>query len=220
MNNHRFERESGTLEERLSAALAKVALASRHALVRRAAQDGLSAVQAQVLSVLVREGSIEAGPLAARLGLTGPTVSDAVAALERKGYVRREQVAGDRRRVRVCATPFGAAIGTRLALWPEILLHGLEPLSEPEKAVLFSALSKVILSLLDEGVIQEARMCATCSHFRPLVHPGSPEPHHCALVDVPLGPSALRIDCPDHDQGRTPSEALAIVGAWSEGSGT
>jgi DNA-binding MarR family transcriptional regulator len=203
-----FEAASGTIEERLRGALAKLSLAAREDYRKQAKDEGLSALQAQTLSLLAREGPIEMGELSMRLGLTPPTVSDSVAALERRGLVRREPLFHDRRRVRAIATPRGKKIGRTFATWPEVFEEGIAGLSREEKEVFFRILVRMILSLLAKGVIEDARMCATCAYFRAHVHGDVDRPHHCALVDVPLGPASLRLDCPDHEKGRSPAEAL------------
>lgn len=209
-----FEETSGTLDERLMAALSKIALAARHALRQRAARHRLSALQAQALSLLAREDSIEMGQLASRLALTPATVSDSVAALERHRLAHRRPVAEDHRRIRVTATAKGRRLGRSLALWTELFYRGIALLSSEEKQVVFRVLIRMILSLLENGVIQEARMCVTCAYFRPGVHEDPARPHHCALANVPLGPSTLRIDCFDHKRGIAPETAMDQVALW------
>lgn len=209
-----FEKASGTLDERLAAALAKLSLAARHQLRQRAAGEGLSVVQAQVLTRLGQEGPVEIGSLAARLALTPATVSDSVTALERRRLARRQTVPEDRRRVVVAATARGKRMGSALALWPELFHQSIARLSGTEKQVFYRVLTRMILSLLEQGVIQEARMCVTCAYFRPGVHADADRPHHCALVDVPLGPSTLRIDCPDHETGKAPAAAIENLDLW------
>jgi hypothetical protein len=44
-----------------------------------------------------------------------------------------------------------------------------------------------------------ARMCVSCRFFRPEAHPGEESPHHCALLDLALARSDLRVDCPEHE---------------------
>ena len=39
-----------------------------------------------------------------------------------------------------------------------------------------------------------------CRFFRFEARPHAARPHHCALLDMPLGPADLRLDCPEHDQ--------------------
>lgn len=218
MKRHRsskaFDEASGTLDERLRGALAKLSLAARHDYRRQATDEGLSAVQAQALSLLTRDGAVEMGELASRLALTPATVSDSVAALERRGLVRREPVVQDRRRVRVRPTPRGKRVGRALASWPELFQQGIAGLSQVEKELFLRVMIRMILSLLAKGAIQQARMCVTCTYFRPHAHGDAERPHHCALVDVPLGPASLRLDCPDHEEGPSPSETFAQLDRW------
>jgi hypothetical protein len=54
-------------------------------------------------------------------------------------------------------------------------------------------------SLQRSGLITVARMCVTCRFFRRDVRPGEASPHHCGLLDVPLGGPNLRVDCPEHE---------------------
>jgi len=209
-----FEKASGTLDERLASALAKLALAARHQLRQQAYRKGLSAVQAQVLSVLAREGPLEMSTLASRLGLTPATLSDSVAALEQRRLVRRRRVASDRRRLRAEATAIGKDMGSALCVWPELFQAGLGQLSRQEKEIFFRVLVRLILSLLEKGIVQQARMCVTCAYFRPGVHPDATRPHHCALADVPLSPATLRLDCLEHEPGPDPSAAMDKISVW------
>ena len=56
----------------------------------------------------------------------------------------------------------------------------------------------LIGSLQKSGLITVARMFVTCRTFRPDAHLGESSQHHCALLDVPLSGSDLRVDCPEH----------------------
>jgi len=216
MNNRlqKFEREAGSLEERLVAGLAKVALASRQELFRAGAESGVSAAQAQVLVHLARDGPATVGDLAAKLAVTVPTVSDSVAALERRKLLAKERDRADARRVLVRATAQGVKLGESLTLWPEFLVDGVSQLSGEEKSALLRAVLILIGSLVDRGVVQRARMCVTCNYFRPWHSPGSARPHYCALADLPLAADALRVDCPEHvvaepDRGRAARAAFS-----------
>lgn len=54
-------------------------------------------------------------------------------------------------------------------------------------------------SLQRSGLITVARMCVTSRFFRRDVYPAEASSHHCGLLDVPLGDSYLRVDCPEHE---------------------
>ncbi|MFN3484516.1 MAG: MarR family winged helix-turn-helix transcriptional regulator, partial [Planctomycetota bacterium] len=116
----------------------------------------------------------------------------------RRGLVRRQEDPQDRRRVLVRAAARGRQLGTVMSLWPDLFREAIGSLAPAEKEVLFRFLVRLIVSLVRKGVVQNARMCATCAYFRPKVRADRRYPHHCALADVPLGPETLRVECPDH----------------------
>jgi len=209
-----FDRLSGTLDERLQAALAKVALAARHELRLHAGSSRLSAIQAQILSTLLACESLAVTELARRLGLRPSTVSESLAALQRRGLVRRTRASDDQRKLLVRLTPRGRRLARSTALWPELFADAIETLTRSEKTVLFRVLVRMILSFLKQGTIQEARMCLTCTYFEPNVHKDPHRPHHCRLADVPLGLENLRLECPDHDQGRSADSAIERLSHW------
>jgi hypothetical protein len=72
-------------------------------------------------------------------------------------------------------------------------------LDEAEREAFFSGLLKMIRTLQEEGRIPVHRMCIQCRFFRPNVH-DAPLPHHCALVDAPMGARHLRLDCAEHEE--------------------
>jgi len=193
-----FELDAGDIDQRIAAALAKLSLAGRHELRRAAEAKGLSAVQSLVLGRLAGRGPCSVGELADHLGVSAPTVSDSVAALVRKRLARKKPVASDARRVLVEATALGARRGREQSLWPDVFAAAVRAMSHEEKIVLLGLLLRLVTELVAAGVVREARMCPTCVHFRPAVHPSIDRPHHCALVDLPLSAEHLRVDCPDH----------------------
>lgn len=209
-----FEKETGSLEDRLSTALAKISLAARYKFQQLAAADGLSAVQAQILSLLSTDGSMLVGDLSKRLALTPATISDSITALERKKLVSRQPLVTDRRKILVKASRKGLRVGRSLSLWPELFAKTISQIPDCDKEAFFRVVIRIILSLLEQGIIQDSRMCVTCSYFRPNVHNDSSHPHHCALVDLPLALTSLRIDCPDHKVASSPTEVLHVLNQW------
>jgi DNA-binding MarR family transcriptional regulator len=186
----------------LAAGLSKIALAMRHHAWATTSKRGLTPTQAQVLAVLAgrREESLTVSRLASELAVTQPTISEAVAALTRKGLVQRDRSESDRRRVCVRLTRTGRSEADASALWPDALQAAVDSLDDRERGVMTRAVIKMIRTLQETGRIPVARMCPTCVHFRPNVHADPARPHHCAYVDAPLGDAGLRLDCPDHVQ--------------------
>jgi DNA-binding MarR family transcriptional regulator len=167
----------------------------------QARERNLSPIQAQFLVYLLHH-TVElrrVSQLAREFDLTQATVSDAVASLETKGFVRREQWPEDRRVVTLRLTPDGEELARSLSDWADPLKEHLERFSPGESEAAMSFLMGLTGSLQRSGLITVARMCVTCRFFRRDVHPGNASPHHCGLLDVPLGGHNLRVDCPEHE---------------------
>jgi DNA-binding MarR family transcriptional regulator len=193
---------SRDLDTKLVAALERVGQALRVELRERAAQDGLTPTQAQILLRLASERPPRrrVGSLAASLDVRPPTISDAVAALERKGLLERRRDAADARAATLRLTPRGRAVAERLAGWDERVRAELRRLPRQARQASLTLLLDLIARLQQAGVVGVARTCPTCRFFRFEARPGAVRPHHCALLDVPLGPGDLRLDCPEHEQ--------------------
>lgn len=192
--------------DRLLQALAKVGLALRTQSWEASGRRGLNPTQAQVLALIRARGAgLSVKEIAAGLGVTAATASDSVSALERKGLVGKEPCPEDGRVVRIALTAKGRREAEAGASWPELLLEAAGELTEPERAALVRGLVKMIRSLQERGLIPVGRMCVECVHFRPHAHPGEDRPHHCALVDAPLGDGGLRIDCVDQTRAEPPA---------------
>ncbi len=168
-----------------------------------ASRDGLSPMQADLLLQLSHRGPAEVGQLAGLLDVRKPTVSDSVGALERKGLLVRHSIPADRRRHRLELTPSGRATAARLAEWRQPFQVALAETDlrgdHTSKAAIYEWLAAVVSRLHQDGLVTVARTCGTCRFFRPQRHTESEYPHHCALLDLPLGGERLRLDCPEHE---------------------
>lgn len=185
--------------------LAKLGLVLRHHAWQRRGRSGLTPTQAGILALLAARGPARVGALARDLGVTQPTASDAVTALERKRLVERRRDATDGRATRIAATAAGTARAAETTEWPDALLGAVDALSPDDHGGLLRGLSALIRELQERGEIPVQRMCVTCRYYRPNVHRDPARPHHCAFVDAAFGDPELRLDCADHD----PKEAAA-----------
>jgi DNA-binding MarR family transcriptional regulator len=179
--------------------LAKIGLLLRHHAWQERGQTGLTPTQGQMLAELRARPGLGVKELAHALGVSSPTVSDALAALVAKGLVAKAPSPRHPRAVVITLTPAGRAAAERAAGWPDSLLAAVDTLDPEEQGALLRALTKMILELQGRGEIRVARMCATCRFFRPNVYADAVQPHHCAFVDAPFGDRELRLDCADHD---------------------
>ena len=186
------------LDKRVTIGLAKIGIALKQQAWAEAGGRGLTPTQGQVLALLrANPDGLRLGALAEQLGVTAATTSDSVTALQRKGLVTKEPMAGDGRGVIVLLTPTGTREAAAAAAWPDFLLEAVGELSSVEQATFLRALVSMIRTLQEKGRIPVARMCVSCRFFRPYQHDDPARPHHCAFVDAPFGDGELRLDCPD-----------------------
>ena len=189
------------VDTRIVAALERLSQVFRVRLREEAWERDLSPTQAQFL-IYLHYHDVElrrVNQIAREFDLTQPTVSDAVASLESKKLIQREQWPEDRRIVTLRLTPDGEKLATTLSGWADPIREHLQPFSPDDREAVLRFLIGLIGSLQRSGLITVARMCVTCRFFQQDIHPGGPLPHHCALLDVPLGRTDLRVDCPEHE---------------------
>lgn len=191
---------------RVATGLAKIGLVLRHQAWRAADAVGLTPTQSQVLAIIAaaEQGWLSVTDIARQLAVTQPTASDAIAALERKKLIRRARSDADARVLRVSLTPAGRRRARQTAQWPDTLLRAIGELDPVERGVFLKGLTKMIRSLQEAGQVPTARMCATCTYFRPNQYPAAAAPHHCAFVDAPLRDTDLRLDCAEHLEAAQP----------------
>lgn len=193
------------VDAKIVASLERLGQAFRVLLRERAREHSLSPIQAQFLVYLlyhdVELGRV--GQLAREFDLTPATVSDAVVSLEAKGLLDRERWPEDRRVITLRLSPEGELVAAELSGWANMVREHLDLYPPQEREVVMRFLMRLIGSLQRSGVVTVARMCVTCRFFQRDVHPGLDTPHHCGLLDMPLGPGDPRVDCPEHELMRS-----------------
>jgi DNA-binding MarR family transcriptional regulator len=185
------------VDAKLAAALERVGQALRVQMWDKAKPHGLSPTQLQVLLRLASDPPARRriGVLAGELDVTHPTISDAVAVLRHKELVDRDSGS---RKAALSLSARGRAMAAGLADWDQRTRQQLADLPVGDKHATLRLLLDLIAGLQRSGAITVARMCVTCRFFRRDAHPDSTQPHHCTLVDAPMGAGELRIDCAEH----------------------
>jgi len=196
----RSDAEYGDVDRKLAAALERIAAGSRKLLRAAALAEGLSTTQAELLlQIFLGQREIcSPAALAQRLDVSRPTVTDALATLERKGLVVRQLDPADGRRRLFDLTLQGRIVAERLSGWDTPLVKAVAKMA-PDRSDTLRALLEVIAALTDARVVSAARTCTTCRFFRPDLHPGA-APHHCLRLDTPLLNADLRVDCPLYER--------------------
>lgn len=179
----------GEVAARVAAALERIGAARRSLLQDIATHHGLSALQVEILRHVHAISTIHGTALARELGVSTPTISDAVAALRTKGLV--EQRPGTDARTRsIHLTVSGQTTARSI----EADLAPFERACATAGPAGLTAALAVIHGLWREGVLTVDRSCATCRHH--LAGPTSAG--RCDLLGIDLTGQTLRIDCPDH----------------------
>lgn len=186
---------------KIAAALERIGQALRVLAQREAQAHGLSPIQLLLLLRLASDPPQRRRPgaLAREFDVSPASLSDSIAALERKGLVTRRRLEGDRRGFSLALSRSGARLAERAQGVAVPLEGAVAALTGEEQLSLLTSLFGVIAGLQRDGVVTVARMCVTCRHFRPDARAGR-RPHHCALLDVTLAAEDLRLDCPEHER--------------------
>ncbi|MBO6835254.1 MAG: MarR family transcriptional regulator [Alphaproteobacteria bacterium] len=160
---------------------------------------GLTPTQMAILYLIRRRGPLRIAALAAQVGATQATVSDAVTALVAKGAVARVKDPADGRAVLATLTQAGERTVDELADRPNALDDILASLEPRDRGDLNRVLVKLVRGLQGAGAIAPQRLCVTCRFFRPHHHDDAAKPHHCDFVNAAFGEPQLRLDCGDHE---------------------
>ncbi|MBZ0215145.1 MAG: MarR family transcriptional regulator [Fimbriimonadaceae bacterium] len=157
---------------------------------------GLKPVQWETLRYLKRANKFSRmpGALTAYLGVTKGTVSQTLMALQRNGYVRKDQDAKDKRLVRLELMKAGQDIldsdpATQMA-------EVIDALPEQSQYQLAEGLKDLLRIKLEADGKRPFGICATCRHFRRNDPKGAP--HRCALLDEPLSRLESEQICAEH----------------------
>jgi hypothetical protein len=191
------------LSHRLTTGLVRVAVAAQ----RSGERDGdpgagleRTIAQQQALLLLARRQRQEysLSQLAADLGMPLAATQTAVATLCREGLASMgPSPSYSPHDMRVALTERGWTQAPEFLNWADSLLTEMEELDEVDQRRLLRLVTDQIVGMQKRGQIPVTKMCVTCRFFDGYAHAGSPEPHHCWLVDAPFGRRQLRLRCPE-----------------------
>jgi DNA-binding MarR family transcriptional regulator len=180
---------------------------------------GLSPTQNSILAFLAGRGDagMRVKEIATHLGVSQPSATDSIAALERKQFVQKISDQNDARAIGVSITLAGRAILKAAGMVTAATDNALAALTISEQTDLLLLLTKIMRHLQIAGSVPVQRMCVSCAYFRPNIHSGADHPHHCAFVNAAFGDRDLRIDCGDHKTADPATQATTWM-AFENGS--
>lgn len=201
--------------ERIVAGLSILGTALRAKAWEGATSLELTPTQARILTLLQRADpdGVTLAYLAGRLGVSGPTTSDSVGALEKKGLVQKRPSPSDRRALSIRLTKAGHVAAGRVTESPAELVAALDGLPSDDETTLLRVLVTLIRELETRGVIAPHRSCVTCRFFEPDTTGGAhaDRPYYCAFARARFNDGNLRLDCQDHEA----AEAEVVAANWA-----
>jgi DNA-binding MarR family transcriptional regulator len=185
-----------TLAATVVAALDRLARGQRTFRQAAASEHGLTPLQIEILATVAAGPPPEplVGLLARELGVTQPTVTDAVHSLVAKGLLQRRADEADRRRSILSLTHQGSTVVGRVASAERRIVEAVAGAAPADQEAAVVVLLGLIARFVDAGIIEVARTCMTCRY-----HELAAGRHHCALLGVDLVPATLRVNCPEHE---------------------
>lgn len=207
------EEAHASLQIRIRDCLERVSGAMRADLRSVSHGVGLSPTQAGILAFLA--GRAKAGcrmkEIAAHLGVSQPTATDSVSALESKGFIQKASARDDARVVLVQITAGGRRTLKSIYGADSATVDSISSLSDADQVRLYLSLVKLIRHLQHADAISVQRMCVDCKYFRPNIYNDASKPHHCAFVNAAFGAQDVRLDCSDHEI----AEPAAQAATWA-----
>ncbi|MDQ1924769.1 MarR family transcriptional regulator [Massilia pseudoviolaceinigra] len=195
------------ISARIVVAISRVSSVLRAGMWEFATMENLNPTQAEILQLLKdRTQGVRLSWLAAQLSVSAASASDSVAALVTKGLVRKARADDDGRASALWLTEQGKALVGKMMSALSFADDAAAALDAGVKDQLLVGLFKLIAQLQKSERFPALRACLSCRYFEANVNPGTPAPHHCALVKAPLPISFLRIDCAEHQPTDAASE--------------
>jgi DNA-binding MarR family transcriptional regulator len=137
--------------------------------------------------------------LARELDVAEPTISDAIAALIRKGSVARTRDPRNGRRHDLVLTQASRKTGAELSRWTAPAEIATSKLDRIGAERLLNSLLVVIAKLHDAQLLPNARACSTCAQLETIE--AETRSYHCVFYATPMSVAELRVDCAEHVAG-------------------
>jgi DNA-binding MarR family transcriptional regulator len=132
------------IEQTVSFVLSRVSTAFRNSLERRMGEIGLHSGQVFILMELWKKDGLRQVDLAARVGVTTPTINKMVLGLIASDLVDRTRLENDSRSTRIFLTPSGHQLREAVeSQWHELEENTVAGLTEAERLIMYELLAKM-----------------------------------------------------------------------------
>ena len=189
------------LDRRITLALDYIGRAFQRLLWREGIERDVTPLQIRILTYLAEHEKEIPGitALARAFACTKPTVSDAVAALVRKGYLQRMAHPRDKRRRILVLTPEGKRMARELGQWTLGIQQVCRELEARDQAGFWVLLAEMLTRMAREGILPDVRICTTCRYFLLGTNEkATAAGHRCTRMNRALSVLDIRLDCPEY----------------------
>jgi len=190
--------ENKDLDTKIIEAIDRIARAQKILLWDRAKLLGLTPLQTQILLFVAenKEENNNVTLISLELGVSQPTISDAVKTLIKKGLLETMVWEKNRHYRLLRLTEKGKAILSQLKEWDKYLKRPLSKISEEEKIAFFKFLLDYVVELRNDKTLLLLRACPLCKYFEKK----DENTYYCKLFEMDLKVKDLRVECPDYEE--------------------
>lgn len=184
------------LSEKVVFGLERISEAFKSLIWGKAKTYGLSPIQIQILIFVAnhKEELSSVSNLAKEFHVTKPTISDAVKALDQKGYIVKNYSSADSRSYTIFLSDLGKEMLAKTSDYTLPFFKGFEKMEDREIIQLYSTLTKLVFELNRSGILTIQRTCLACKF-----HELNNNKHHCHLMGKDLAETELMLDCADYE---------------------
>ena len=191
-----IEFQNKNIDAKIAAGLERLSNAFRVMLWEQAKEHALSPIQIQILIFLKYHDQkfLTVSYLAKEMNVTKPTISDAVKALDQKSLIKKSNDLQDTRSYSIQLTASGKKMVEKTESYGLPLQQLISNMKGSNKEVVWEMVSSLIHELNKSNIISVQRTCFNCSFYK------GGAANRCTLLDLPLKPLDIRIDCPEFVQ--------------------
>jgi DNA-binding MarR family transcriptional regulator len=191
-----IEFQNKNIDAKIAAGLERLSNAFRVMLWEQAKEHALSPIQIQILIFLKYHDQkfLTVSYLAKEMNVTKPTISDAVKALDQKSLIKKSNDLQDTRSYSIQLTASGKKMVEKTESYGLPLQQLISNMKGSNKEVVWEMVSSLIHELNKSNIISVQRTCFNCSFYK------GGAANRCTLLDLPLKPVDIRIDCTEFVQ--------------------